>query len=87
MGDFERRTEQARADLAAAQRADLSYRHHLNPDPASLLLIANAPSRRLWERHPGDNDFLALRIEQLHLRTNALRRLRTATLHVDHDER
>jgi S-DNA-T family DNA segregation ATPase FtsK/SpoIIIE len=62
MGDFERRTEQARADLAAAQRADLSYRHHLNPDPASLLLIANAPSRRLWERHPGDNDFLALRI-------------------------
>src|SRR3984957_15208564 len=32
-------------------------------------------------------DFFALRIEQLHLRTNALRRLRTATLHVDHDER
>jgi DNA segregation ATPase FtsK/SpoIIIE, S-DNA-T family len=62
LADFERRSEQARADLAAAQQADLSYRRHLNPDPASLLLIASAPSRRLWERHPGDNDFLALRI-------------------------
>ena len=34
-----------------------------------------------------DLDFFALRVEQLHLRTNALRRLRTAALHVDHDER
>ncbi len=62
VADFEQRHEQAQADLAAARQAELDYRRHVHPDPASLLLIATAPSRRLWERQPGDDDFLALRL-------------------------
>ncbi len=62
VADFKQRHEQARADLAAARRAQLGYQRHVHPDPASLLLIATAPSRRLWERQPGDDDFLALRL-------------------------
>jgi len=62
VADFRQRHEQARADLDTACRAELGYRRHVHPDPASLLLIATAPSRRLWERQPGDDDFLALRL-------------------------
>ena len=62
VADFEQRHELATEQLAAARRAELAYRRHVHPDPASLLLIATAPSRRLWERQPGDDDFLALRV-------------------------
>jgi len=62
VADFEQRHGLATEQLAAARRAELAYRRHVHPDPASLLLIAGAPSRRLWERQPGDDDFLALRI-------------------------
>jgi DNA segregation ATPase FtsK/SpoIIIE, S-DNA-T family len=62
VADFKQRHEQAQADLTAARLAELGYRRHVHPDPASLLLIATAPSRRLWERQPGDDDFLALRL-------------------------
>ena len=62
VADFKQRHEQAQADLATARRAELGYRRHVHPDPASLLLIATAPSRRLWERQPADDDFLALRL-------------------------
>ena len=59
---FEQRHQQAKEELATASRAELAYRRQVHPDPASLLLIATAPSRRLWERQPGDDDFLALRV-------------------------
>jgi S-DNA-T family DNA segregation ATPase FtsK/SpoIIIE len=62
VADFTQRHEQAQADLAAGRRAELGYRRDVHPDPASLLLIATAPSRRLWERQPADDDFLALRL-------------------------
>ena len=62
VADFKQRHEQAQAYLETARRAELGYRRHVHPDPASLLLIATAPSRRLWERQPGDDDFLALRL-------------------------
>ena len=62
VAEFNQRHEQAQAELAAARQAELGYRRHVHPDPASLLLIATAPSRRLWERQPGDDDFLALRL-------------------------
>jgi S-DNA-T family DNA segregation ATPase FtsK/SpoIIIE len=62
VADFKQRHEEVQADLAAARRAELSYQRHVHPDPASLLLIATAPSRRLWERQAGDEDFLALRL-------------------------
>jgi S-DNA-T family DNA segregation ATPase FtsK/SpoIIIE len=62
VADFEQRHEQARKELATACQAELAYRRHVHPDPASLLLIATAPSRRLWERQQDDDDFLALRL-------------------------
>ena len=62
LAEFERRHEQARADLAAALQAELAFRRQVHPDPATLLLVASAPSSRLWERQPADHDFLALRI-------------------------
>jgi DNA segregation ATPase FtsK/SpoIIIE, S-DNA-T family len=61
VADFKQRHEQAQTDLATARRAELGYRRDVHPDPASLLLIATAPSRRLWERQPTDVDFLTLR--------------------------
>jgi DNA segregation ATPase FtsK/SpoIIIE, S-DNA-T family len=61
MADYEQRREQALADGASARQAELAYRRHVHPDPATLLLIAGAPSHRLWERRPDDNDFLTLR--------------------------
>ena len=62
VADFKQRHEQVQAELATAGRAELGYRRHVHPDPASLLFIATAPSRRLWERQTGDDDFLALRL-------------------------
>jgi DNA segregation ATPase FtsK/SpoIIIE, S-DNA-T family len=62
LAEFERRQDQARAETAAAQQAELAFRRQVHPDPATLLLIASGPSSRLWERQPADQDFLALRI-------------------------
>ena len=52
MADYEQRRRQVTADLAAARQAELRYRRYVHPDPAYLLLIAAAPSHRLWERQP-----------------------------------
>jgi len=62
VADYEQRRQQAMDELAAAREAELRYRRHVDPDPASLLLIAAAPSHRLWERQPQDEDFLHLRV-------------------------
>jgi S-DNA-T family DNA segregation ATPase FtsK/SpoIIIE len=43
---------------AAAQRASSAWRH---PSPDSLLALIRS-SGRLWERRPGDSDFLQMRI-------------------------
>jgi DNA segregation ATPase FtsK/SpoIIIE, S-DNA-T family len=59
---YERERDAILAELAACRQAELDYRRHEHPDPATLLLIASAPSRRLWERSPFDDDFLALRV-------------------------
>ncbi|MGI5247394.1 type VII secretion protein EccCb [Dactylosporangium sp. CA-139066] len=50
------RRRQARRS-AQMQRATLLYRH---PDPDALWSIP--PSRRLWERRPGDTDFAVVRV-------------------------
>jgi len=47
------------ADERAAEEAELRA---TAPDPAELLLTATGPRRRLWERRPGDEDALRLRI-------------------------
>ena len=60
--DYEQARQQALAGLAAARAAETAYRRYVHPDPASLVLIAVAPSHRLWERQPHDADFLELRV-------------------------
>lgn len=62
VADYERQRAAVVSEAEASRRAELDYRRHVHPDPATLLLIASAPSRRLWERTRGDDDFLALRI-------------------------
>jgi S-DNA-T family DNA segregation ATPase FtsK/SpoIIIE len=60
--EYEQQRAAALSDAEASRQAELDYRRHIHPDPATLLLIASAPSRRLWERTRDDDDFLALRI-------------------------
>jgi S-DNA-T family DNA segregation ATPase FtsK/SpoIIIE len=61
-----REYERQRADLVerltalAVEQGNAS--REATPDPARLLRIATAPSRRLYERRPADDDFLRLRI-------------------------
>jgi DNA segregation ATPase FtsK/SpoIIIE, S-DNA-T family len=62
LAEYERQRAAVLSEAEASRRAELDYRRHVHPDPASLLLIASAPSRRLWERTRSDDDFLALRI-------------------------
>jgi S-DNA-T family DNA segregation ATPase FtsK/SpoIIIE len=62
LADYERHRDEAMAAMARSRWEELAYQRQVHPDPATLLLIASAPSRRLWERHPGDEDFLALRV-------------------------
>jgi DNA segregation ATPase FtsK/SpoIIIE, S-DNA-T family len=47
------------AEERAAEEAELRA---AAPDPAELLLTATGPRRRLWERRPGDEDALRLRV-------------------------
>ena len=62
VADYERQRAAVVSEAEESRRAELDYRRHVHPDPATLLLIASAPSRRLWERTRSDDDFLALRI-------------------------
>ncbi len=57
------------AALVAAEEAET--RREL-PDPTAVVRIATAPTRRLFERRPGDDDFLRLRVG-LHDRPAAIR--------------
>ena len=58
--------ERARADadrrIAAALTNEARIRRAASPDPATLLVAAVRPDARLWERRPGDPDFLRLRL-------------------------
>jgi DNA segregation ATPase FtsK/SpoIIIE, S-DNA-T family len=47
------------ADAIAAEEVFL---RRLLPDPESVVKIATRPGRRLWERSPGDEDFLRIRL-------------------------
>jgi DNA segregation ATPase FtsK/SpoIIIE, S-DNA-T family len=47
--------------LAAAVGDDERASRHAFPDPAAVVAIATAPTGRLWERRPADDDFLRLR--------------------------
>ena len=51
---------QDRADAALA--AERRVRERSSPDAASLLAIVSVPTPRLWERRPGDDDYLSVRL-------------------------
>jgi DNA segregation ATPase FtsK/SpoIIIE, S-DNA-T family len=49
------------ACLAAVVADDERASRHAFPDPAAVVAFATAPTGRLWERRPADDDFLQLR--------------------------
>lgn len=59
---FEQRREQFSSDLSARLALERTQRLEDQPDPLVVGDIARLPSRRLWERRPGDEDFLRLRL-------------------------
>ena len=52
----------ARALLVEQLKTEEAGRRKSAPDPATVSAIATAPSARLWERRPGDADFLCVRL-------------------------
>lgn len=54
--------EEAEQRVADALRAEERRLRDGQPDAATTLLTALLPGRRLWERRPGDSDFLRLRV-------------------------
>jgi DNA segregation ATPase FtsK/SpoIIIE, S-DNA-T family len=48
--------------VADAIAAEELFLRRLLPDPESVVKIATRPGRRLWERSPGDEDFLRIRL-------------------------
>lgn len=60
--EFEEGSAATQARLAELVDAEQRQRRDAAPDPAHLLWIATTPGTRLWERAPGDDDFLHLRV-------------------------
>jgi S-DNA-T family DNA segregation ATPase FtsK/SpoIIIE len=60
--EWEEQKEDAEQRTAAALVAERDARRLLQPDPASILLTALGPGRRLWERRRSDPDSLRLRL-------------------------
>ena len=52
----------ARAHTGSALADERRRRQELSPDAATLLAAVALPTSRLWERRPGDDDFLCLRL-------------------------
>jgi S-DNA-T family DNA segregation ATPase FtsK/SpoIIIE len=48
--------------VADAQVLETRARRTALPDPAAVLTIVGGPTSRLWERRPGDEDWLRLRV-------------------------
>src|SRR3954453_14192929 len=59
--DYLRHLAHARAEGVAAAEAQKEAAHDANPEPDRLWSFV-ALRERLWERRPGDQDFLAVRI-------------------------
>ena len=58
---FQQRVEGAAGDLAAAVRVEESVRWAEAPDPAAII-ASLLPTTHMWERRPGDEDFLTCRV-------------------------
>ncbi|WP_194891702.1 FtsK/SpoIIIE domain-containing protein [Catenulispora pinisilvae] len=62
MKEYEQQMASFVAELDRARREDQWLRREAMPDPASVLLTATGPRRRLWERRFDDPDTLLLRV-------------------------
>jgi S-DNA-T family DNA segregation ATPase FtsK/SpoIIIE len=62
MREYEEARRKHSDDLERLRAADDLERREASPDPATLLLVATGPRRRLWERRAGDHDVLQLRV-------------------------
>jgi DNA segregation ATPase FtsK/SpoIIIE, S-DNA-T family len=62
MKEYQEARRRYEADLEGMRAADEAERRQAAPDPASLLLVATGPRRRLWERRADDPDALQLRV-------------------------
>ena len=56
------RLQAAKDGLRVALTAEKQHLRGAAPDAVAAYLAAVVPSRRLWERRPGDQDFLTLRV-------------------------
>src|SRR5829696_9363471 len=62
LADYKRDLAQARRTVTEAARWERRMRRHDAPDPATVLVTALGPRRRLWERRRWDSDRLLLRL-------------------------
>jgi len=62
MEQYERERAEADRRIAGALTTEARIRREAAPDPATLLVSAVRPDARLWERRPGEPDFLRLRL-------------------------
>jgi S-DNA-T family DNA segregation ATPase FtsK/SpoIIIE len=62
MKEYQEARRRHEAELERLRVADEAERRQAAPDPASLLLVATGPRRRLWERRADDPDALHLRV-------------------------
>jgi S-DNA-T family DNA segregation ATPase FtsK/SpoIIIE len=62
MREYQEARRRHEAELERMRAADEAERRQAAPDPASLLLVATGPRRRLWERRADDPDALHLRV-------------------------
>ncbi|MFJ3233687.1 FtsK/SpoIIIE domain-containing protein [Streptomyces sp. NPDC086787] len=62
LAKYEEKKARIEADAEAAVIAERTARRTGFPDPATVLLTAVGPRRRLWERRATDSDFLELRV-------------------------
>ena len=58
--EFQRALESFRREVAEYRADELRRRREASPDQAEVSRRATAPDPRLWERRPGDADFLSL---------------------------
>ena len=62
MREYEKARRGHAAELERLRALDEVERREAFPDPATLLLVATGPRRRLWERRADDHDVLQLRV-------------------------
>ncbi|WP_344659365.1 FHA domain-containing protein [Catenulispora subtropica] len=70
MEQYERARAEADRRIAGALTTEARIRREAAPDPATLLVSAVRPDARLWERRPGEPDFLRLRLGTAALPSN-----------------